>query len=236
VAGLSTLGATGLVADALDSGSITAAIAEARPDVVVHAFTDLSGQDWAANARLRTEGSRILVDAALEAGVETMIAQSIGWASIAGDGPADGTTPADAEAYAPVASLEADVARMPRGIVLRLGLLYGPGTFYAPDGASADEARGGVVWPTTITTDWVHVDDAAEAFRQALDWQAGAVFVVDDHPTRVDEWAPLFAERVDGRVDRVEEAPPGREASRLLAAERGWRPRHPDWREGLGLA
>ncbi len=229
-------GAKGVVADALDRASIDAALAEARPDVVVHAFTDLSGLDWAANARLRTEGTRNLVEACLAVGVETMVAQSIGWASVPGDGPADETTPADPSAFAPVASLESDVARMPHGVILRLGILYGSGTFYAPDGVAAADARAGVVRPTTRVTDWLHADDAAEAFRQALTWPTGPVFVVDDVPSTADEWAPVFADRVGGRVDTIADAPPGRQASRRLATERGWRPSHPDWRDGLGFA
>jgi len=228
-------GATGVVADALDRASLDAALAEVRPDAVVHAFTDLSGLDWAANARLRTEGTRHLVDACLAAGVGTMVAQSIGWASIPGDDPADETTPADPDAYAPVASLESDVARMPHGVILRLGILYGSGTFYAPDGVAADDAREGVIRPTARITDWLHADDAAEAFRLALTWPAGRVFIVDNVPSTVDEWAPVFADRVGGRVDVIEPAPAGRVASRRLAGERGWRPSHPDWRDGLGL-
>lgn len=229
-------GAFGVVIDALDRGSIDVALREFRPDAVVHAFTDLSGLDWAANARLRTEGTRNVVEACLGAGVDTMIAQSIGWASVTGGTPADESTPADPAAYAPVASLEADVTRMPRGVTLRLGILYGPGTFYASDGVAAEAARAGVIRPTTRITDWLHVEDAAEAFHQALGWPAGPVFVVDDVPSTVEQWAPLFADRVGGRVDVIEPAPPGREASRRLASERGWRPSRPDWRDGLGIA
>jgi hypothetical protein len=62
------------------------------------------------------------------------------------------------------------------------------------------------------------------------------VFIVDDHPSTVEEWAPVFAERVGGRVGTIADAPPGRAASRRLARERGWRPQHPDWRNGLGLS
>ena len=229
------VGAKGVIADALDRASIDAALTEARPDVVVHAFTDLSSLDWAANAHLRTEGTRNLVDACLAAGVETMVAQSIGWASVPGDGPADETTPADPVDYAPVASLESDVARMPRGVILRLGVLYGAGTFYASGGVAGVDARAGVIRPTTRITDWLHADDAAEAFRRALTWPAGPVFIVDDVPSTVDDWAPVFADRVGGRVDTITDAPPGRRASRRLATERGWRPQHPDWRVGLGL-
>jgi nucleoside-diphosphate-sugar epimerase len=55
-------------------------LAEERPDVVVHQLTDLKEQSSAANARMRNEGTRNLVDAAKAASVERIIAQSIAWA------------------------------------------------------------------------------------------------------------------------------------------------------------
>jgi nucleoside-diphosphate-sugar epimerase len=222
--------------DALAESAVEHLVAELAPEVVVHVFTDLAGLDFAANSRLRIEGTRILVDACLSAGVPTMLAQSVAWASRSGDGNADETTPADPDAYPAVASLERDVARMPHGVVLRLGLLYGAGTFYAPDGSAAEAARVGDIRPTTVYSDWLHADDAADAFVAALTWPAGPVFIVDDHPSTVEEWAPVFAERVGGRVGTIADAPPGRAASRRLARERGWRPQHPDWRNGLGLS
>jgi nucleoside-diphosphate-sugar epimerase len=221
--------------DVLDASAVNALLSELAPDVVVHVFTDLSGLDFASNSRLRIAGTRILVDASRAAGVSTMVAQSVAWASVPGQGAADETTPADPEAYPAVAALEKDAARMPHSVILRLGLLYGAGTFYAPTGAAADAARRGDIQPTTVLSDWLHVDDAADAFVTALGWPTGAVFIADDHPTSVQEWAPVFAERVGGRVDRIADAPPGRTASRRIAAARGWHPKHPDWHEGLGL-
>lgn len=220
--------------DVLDASAVRRLLAEVAPEVVVHIFTDLADLDFASNARLRIEGTRILVDACLTAKVPAMIAQSVAWASVLGTGDADDTTPADPDAYPAVAAAEREVARMPRGVVLRLGLLYGAGTFYAPTGAAAVAARGGEIQPTTVRSDWLHADDAADAFLTALDWPAGAVFIADDHPSSVQEWAPVFAERVGGRVDRIADAPSGRTASRRTARARGWRPRHPDWHQGLG--
>lgn len=222
--------------DVLAAPTVERLVEELSPECVVHVFTDLATLDFAANAQLRIDGTRILVDACLAAGVPTMLAQSVAWASELGDGDADETTPADPESYPAVASLERDVARMPHGVVLRLGLLYGPGTLYAPDGSAADAARRGEIRPTTVHTDWLHVDDAADAFVAALGWPTGPVFITDDHPSSVEEWAPVFAARVGGRVDRIADAPPGRIASRRLAADRGWSPQHPDWHDGLAVA
>jgi len=236
LAEIEAIGAAPHRLDVLAAPEVDRLVGELVPDVVVHVFTDLAGRDFAANSRLRIEGTRILVDASLAAGVPTMLAQSVAWASVLGDGEADETTPADPEAYPAVAALEREVDRMPHGVILRLGLLYGAGTFYAPGGAAAEAARAGRIEPTTILSDWLHADDAAHAFAASLEWPAGPVFIADDHPSRVEEWAPVFAARVGGRVDTIADAPPGRTASRRLAAERGWRPQHPDWHVGLGLA
>ncbi len=83
-AALEALGATPAVMDALDREATAAVVEEARPDVIVHQLTalpnapDLRQKDiYEATDRLRREGTRNLVSAALEAGVSRMVAQSI---------------------------------------------------------------------------------------------------------------------------------------------------------------
>ena len=230
--------------DALDPGSVAGAIAAARPDAIVHLLTDLSGLDWAGNARLRVEGTANLVDGALEAGVNRMIAESVSWRYEPGDRPAtEGEPPAldpvtGGPVYAPVESLDRDLARMPHGTVLRYGLLYGVDTWYAPDGMLTREAGAGRVVATTDHTSWLHVDDAVAAAVLALDWPAGPVNVVDDDPSRLAEWGPVLAERAGYTGDALElvAGAPGRAADNGLARSLGWTPSHPTWRDGLGLA
>jgi nucleoside-diphosphate-sugar epimerase len=71
------------------------------------------------------------------------------------------------------AELEARVlnAGEMEGVALRYGFFYGPGTWYHPEGASADQARrqevpvigdGGGVWS------WVQIEDAAVATADVL--------------------------------------------------------------------
>src|SRR3954464_9889583 len=86
---LAGLGATPLVMDALDAASVRAAVDAAAPEAVVHQLTHLAGLDFAGNARLRTVGTRQLVDAALAAGVRRLVAQSIAWVVPPGDTTAD---------------------------------------------------------------------------------------------------------------------------------------------------
>jgi 3-oxoadipate enol-lactonase len=72
-----------------------------------------------------------------------------------------------------VAALEAAVAELPERVVLRYGLLYGPGTWCAPDGARAGEARAGTLTAVADVSSFVHVADAAAAAVDALGWPAG---------------------------------------------------------------
>ncbi|UOQ88533.1 NAD(P)-dependent oxidoreductase [Agromyces endophyticus] len=213
-------GATGVRLDVLDPASIERALAVARPDAIVFVATDLAGLDYAANARLRLEGAPALVAAARAAGVERFVAESIAWA------PDD----------EPVAALERAVTAHPHGVVLRFGLLYGPGTWYAADGAFTALAGEGRVDAIAETTNWLHVEDAVSATVAALDWPAGIVDVVDDEPAELDDWAGVLARRA-GFDDRpaVSARGPGRVADAATAKSLGWRPSHSSWRDGLGL-
>jgi 2-alkyl-3-oxoalkanoate reductase len=138
------------------------------------------------------------------------------------------------------------------GVVLRYGQLYGPGTYFAPDGYFAHLARrrqlamaggaGGVF-------SFLHVDDAASAAVCSLTRGRGAYNVVDDDPAPCREWIPVFARAVGAprpmRVPRwtvrllfgrwvAAAFTDSRGASNLRAkSELGWEPRHPSWREGF---
>lgn len=136
--------------------------------MVIHQLTDLpyaldAAQMTAAlvrNARLRDEGTRNLVAAAVDAGATRLIAQSISF--IYDEGPAPHresdpllplTHPVYGETVQGVLSLERQVLDAPlEGIVLRYGLFYGPGT-----GFDAAIAPGSV-----------HVDAAAKAAALAV--------------------------------------------------------------------
>ncbi len=83
------------------------------------------------------------------------------------------------------------------GLVLRYGYFYGPGTGYASDGSVTADVRrrrfpvvgdGAAVWS------FVHVDDAAQATRLAVESNVtGRLNIVDDDPAPVAEWLPVFA-------------------------------------------
>ena len=168
-------GADYVAVDIFDADALSRAVANARPDAIIHQVTDLpSGLDpalmsdsIARNARIREEGTRNLIRAALAAGVGRMIAQSIAWAYAPGRPPYAEEDPLDVKAEGNravtlrgIVALEEQVLNSPpiAGVILRYGNFYGPGTGRdKPAGASP-----------------LHVDAAAYAVICALNhWQAG---------------------------------------------------------------
>jgi nucleoside-diphosphate-sugar epimerase len=130
-------------------------------------------------AHIFHDGTRNLIDAARAAGVDRVVAESISWVYPPGTEPASEADVLDADATEPrlatirgVAALEDSVRKVAEGVALRFGQLYGPGTWYAPDGLRTDAARAGHL-PTQTVTSFVHVEDAAEATLRALSWPAG---------------------------------------------------------------
>ncbi|HZT03956.1 MAG TPA: NAD(P)-dependent oxidoreductase [Steroidobacteraceae bacterium] len=134
-----------LVIDVFDAAALSRAVSAASPEIVVQQLTDLPpGLDpsrMAAatyrNARVRKEGTRNLVAAALEAGVRRFIAQSIAWVYAPGVEPHTEDDPLDVHAEGGRAVSVDGVATLERltlssppllGAVLRYGHLYGPGT------------------------------------------------------------------------------------------------------------
>jgi nucleoside-diphosphate-sugar epimerase len=129
------------------------------------------------------------------------------------------------------------VTEMPEWVVLRYGLLYGPDTWYAPDGLRADEARAGRLAADADVSSFVHADDAANAAVEALEWPSGIVNVCDDEPASGREWVPVFCAAVGAPPPEEGDgarAPWARGASNARArGDLGWTPQHPSWRQGF---
>jgi nucleoside-diphosphate-sugar epimerase len=143
---------------------------------------------WEENDRLRAEGSRVLVDAALANGVQTLIFPSV--AFVYPDAPSDEDTPPRATEQTRTAlEAERQVQRFTDaggcGVVLRLGLLWGSTT-----GLDGPDPRFGAT---------LHISDAGSALLAALDVPAGIYNVTSDGE-RVSNakfkaacgWAPAF--------------------------------------------
>ncbi len=174
---LRALGAIPVVVDVFDAAALAKALRDAHPDVVMHQLTNLpktltgppSEETLKANARLRNEGTRGLVDAAIAAGARQFIAQSIAWVYSPGPQPHAEQDPLDLEATGSAAITVAGIIALERmtlgspplaGIVLRYGQLYGPGTW--------NTAQNGRV-P-------VHVDAAAHAAVLAIEAKSTGIF------------------------------------------------------------
>jgi nucleoside-diphosphate-sugar epimerase len=239
------LGAEAVVGDVFDRDGVARAVRQARPDVVMHQLTDLKSGNREANSEMRQTGTRHLVDAARAAGVRRVVAQSIAWAYQAGPGPAGEDVPLDLGAQGTrlgtvrgVAALEAAVREAPEWVVLRYGLLYGPGTWYARDGLMAERSARGELVADGDVSSFVHVDDAAGAAADALEWPTGAVNVCDDVPAAGREWVPAFCRAV-GAPDppvapEAERHGWARGASNEHARQGlNWTPAYPSWRKGF---
>jgi 2-alkyl-3-oxoalkanoate reductase len=208
-------GARGVVCDAFDRDALTVAMAEARPQVLVHELTALPDvfdfrdpELYTATNRVRTEGTRNLLAAAREAGTGRVVAQSIAfvYAPVGGwvkdeDAPVMNDAPGPfGEALDAVFDLERQVIEADGidGVVLRYGFFYGPGTSYAGDGYHAGEVRRRrfpIVGRGDGTLSFIHVEDAASATVVAVERGAPGIYnVVDDDPAPMRDWVPVYAQ------------------------------------------
>jgi nucleoside-diphosphate-sugar epimerase len=144
---------------------------------------------WAENDRIRMQGSTALVDAAVVAGVPTVVQESIvfqyadgGDAWIDEDAAVDRTS-----VTASTETAEANVARFVEhggtGVVLRFGLFYGPHSTHT-DATLALVRRGfsPLLGAPTAYQSAIHLDDAASAVVAALGVPSGTYNVADDEP------------------------------------------------------
>jgi nucleoside-diphosphate-sugar epimerase len=219
---LQGLGATPMVADALDTDQVAAAVARAKPDVIVHELTAIGtldlrhfDRDFALTNQLRIEGSDNLLSAGRAIGVRRFVAQSVaGYGAYGRTGrlikseedPLE-TNPVRsmrrtlaAARYLEAAVLDADWVE---GVVLRYGAFYGPGTSLAPGEEQFELIRkrkfplvgqGNGMWSL------IHVADAADATMAAIECDRRGVYnVVDDDPAQVSEWLPALAEQLGAK-------------------------------------
>jgi nucleoside-diphosphate-sugar epimerase len=235
-----SLGATPAVADALDPGAVSRAVASAEPEVIVHQLTALSGdfdmrhidRFFETTNRLRTEGTDHLLAAGRSVGARRFVAQSFaGWPAARTGGPVkDEDAPLDPDPpkqlrgmLDAIRHLEEAVTGADRleGVVLRYGGFYGPGTSLSADPAAAHAVAvrkrrfpvvgdGGGIWS------FVHVDDAADATAVAVErGRRGIWNVVDDDPAPARDWLPELARALGAEPPR--RVP--RWVGRLLAGE-----------------
>ena len=263
-------GAQAAICDALDAQALHAAVTGAAPEVVVHQLTALphrfdprDKEIYASTNRLRSEGTRTLLDAARAAGARRMICQSIASAYAPGSVAEvkDEDAPLALGAPAPFGDGVRAIEEMERavvgaegleGVVLRYGWFYGPGTYYADDGSMAEDVRRRrfpVIGKGTGLFSFVHVDDAAGATVAAVERGAPGIYnVVDDDPAPQREWLPAYAEAIGAKkplrvpvwvarlvVGKLASVASVQPGASNAKAKRelGWEPRWPSWRQGF---
>jgi uncharacterized protein YbjT (DUF2867 family) len=154
---LRALGAEAVVCDVYDAAALRDAVVAFQPDLVMHQLTDLPDAErllaevGSANIRMRREGTLNLLAAARASGAPRLLVQSIAWQP-AGD------------SAAAVADLE-QATLGARGVVIRYGRFYGPGTWHEAE----------LPEPPRIS-----IDEAARRTVAALWAPTGIVEIVED--------------------------------------------------------
>jgi nucleoside-diphosphate-sugar epimerase len=202
------------IADVFDPDALKAAVIRSRPEIVIEQLTALPRRYTretmsaaaAFNARIRLEGGANLLAAAKAAGARRYLRQSIAFWAVPGPGLADEQTPLAFEASPAVAADARVVAELERrllvdphleGIALRYGFLYGPGTWFHPEGDVAEQVRRqqfSIVGSGQGMWSWLHIEDAAMATVAAAERGTPGVYLVaDDRPLPVRTWLPTLA-------------------------------------------
>ncbi len=250
-------GATALAVDALDPSAIRAAVVESRPTHVIHQLTALPkegpkhSRDIEATNRLRIDGTRNLIEASIQAGVQRLIVGSFAILAHAADAGAQASAAADAVASMERQVLDASARGALEGIVLRYGMFYGsqvPSTQALV--AMVHRRRMPVIRNDAGQLPFVHIDDAVNATVRALDRGAPGtvVDVVDDRAVSFAEFVGAIAAatgapkplRVPGWVARLLAPAMARMlavqlplANTTARTELGWRPNYPTIAHGL---
>lgn len=153
---LRMLGAEPIVCDVFEANALSGAVVGFGAEVVIDQLTALPDDPGriaefnGANTRIRREGTRNLLAAAQAAGAARILAQSVAW-QLVGD------------AGAAVAERERAVLDA-RGVVLRYGRLYGPGTYYEAEKPSPPR---------------IHVAEAARRTLPALALESGVLTIAE---------------------------------------------------------
>ena len=268
---LGDLGAKAVLCNVFDAERLGTVVARAEPDAVINQLTDLPqslsprklGEYYAANNRVRREGTMNLLDAARGAGVHRFLVQgSAYWYAPTGGAVKTEDAPLYLDAPAPIGpavqtmKLVEDAvlsAEGLEGIILRYGMFYGPGTWYAKGGDVGRQVRKWrypMIGKGEGIYSFVHVDDAAAATMAALEGARPGVYnIVDDDPATAAEWMPVYAEALGAR--RPPRVPAfiarliaGRALVEWMLGLRGasnqrikealeWRPHYESWRQGF---
>lgn len=257
-AALSADGATAALVSIFDTDALTEAFA--GHDAVANLATAIPPTNkfmrssaWADNDRIRQEGSASVVDAAIAAGVDRVIQESV--VMIYPDRGADWIDESVEPDRFPIAegnlAAEANATRFTAsggiGTILRFGWFYGPGAAHAEEALGL--ARRHIVTqlgPPDGYVSTIHMHDAGTAVVAALEAPAGVFNVVDDEPLTKQAFGDALAAaagkkpwlRTPGRAalllgDKTTSLTRSiRVCNARFKAATGWSPEYPSAREG----
>jgi nucleoside-diphosphate-sugar epimerase len=213
----------------------------------------MSARAWRDNDRVRTEGSAAVVDAAIAAGVERVLQESVsmlypdrGAEWIDEDVQPDPFPMARAN-LAAEANAHRFSAAGGTGVVLRFGWFYGSGARHSEQFLALARCHICVVMgsPETYVSS-IQMTDAGAAVTAALRARAGTFNIVDDEPLTKREYADALAAaarttawlRIPGRAalllgDRSTSLTRSlRVSNARFKTATGWTPRYPSARVG----
>lgn len=259
-------GGTAHRGDVLEPDTVAGAIDD--PDAVVHAATAIPTKtkptdgDWALNDRVRLEGARNLL-ATFGDATDEFLFPSVVWLARQPDGSrfdeeAERHPDRATRTAAEVEDLlsEAGVEHGFDATVLRCGF------FYAPDAAHTRQfgrqlldgdlpiVGGGLLGRRDAELSFVHADDAARAFADAVESDASGLYhVVDDRPVAAATFVEELADRLSapepgrvpgwlarffvGKVTAEMMTSPMPTTNERFREATGWEPRYPTYRDGL---
>lgn len=238
------------VADIFHEPSLCAALQGC--ELGINVATSLPGPsgrgDFAANDKLRRDGTPNWVAACSRAGVGRIIQQSIAMVHANGsddwaDEDSEPTTPSDSPLGSAIDAALAMERTVREGsadcLILRGGLFYGPGTGFDDDWfARARAGKLRLPEDGSAYVSLVHISDMVEATALAVERWPGArtLLVCEDEPAR---WREVFS-YVAALAGSAEPAPggPARFPSFRVRNARakdalGWQPQFPNHRCGL---
>ena len=196
---------------------------------------------WDSNNRLRTEGTKKIIDASLNSGVKRYIQQSIVMAySDGGDEwineehPLD-ETPDRELICEPVMEMEELVKNIPENkmdwFILRAGIFVGRGTFQEKTIQDLKDGLNIVTGNGENYVSFIHVADMAEAILRSIENETGNIILnIVDKPVKQIEYLKILAMKTGSAVPVQNPRlpiPPSFRCSNLRAQYTiNWKPAH----------
>lgn len=256
---LAEMGARAAVVDLFDADQVGEAMSGI--DTVIHYATAIPPLDrmakreaWATNDRLRSEATRLLVEAAVDQGVERFLQESITLIyAEGGDAWLDEVSPIEPawDVLDSALTAEAHIDRFRAGggtgVTLRLSRLYGPGRASRDYVSGVSARRIPIIGNGRNYVSSIHVEDAATALLAALGAPDGVYNISDDEPVTSAVYTRYLAEQIGAPTPRripraLGRIALGRAVSLLTRSHRvsnrrfrdvtGWAPSYPSALEG----